>query len=118
MSANKNELASPSLDELLGSSRGDQRTFISTDKGRKSTSSRSGWRFLAAARLSPPAKSGGFGSFQSGKPRCKYPRVLPKYRNPQTSETWSGRGKRPVAGRRNEVRPQNGRFPDRRRRLE
>ncbi len=31
----------------------------------------------------------------SGKPRRKYPRVLPKYRNPQTSETWSGRGKRP-----------------------
>lgn len=30
-----------------------------------------------------------------GKPRRKYPRVLPKYRNPQTSETWSGRGKRP-----------------------
>lgn len=29
------------------------------------------------------------------KPRRKYPRVLPKYRNPQTSETWSGRGKRP-----------------------
>lgn len=30
-----------------------------------------------------------------GKTRRKYPRVLPKYRNPQTSETWSGRGKRP-----------------------
>ena len=30
-----------------------------------------------------------------GKPRRKYPRVLPKYRNPQTSETWSGRGKQP-----------------------
>jgi DNA-binding protein H-NS len=29
------------------------------------------------------------------KPRRKYPRVFPKYRNPQTSETWSGRGKRP-----------------------
>lgn len=29
------------------------------------------------------------------KARRKYPRVLPKYRNPQTSETWSGRGKRP-----------------------
>jgi DNA-binding protein H-NS len=29
------------------------------------------------------------------EPRRKYPRVLPKYRNPQTSETWSGRGKRP-----------------------
>jgi len=27
--------------------------------------------------------------------RRKYPRVLPKYRNPQTSETWSGRGKQP-----------------------
>lgn len=31
----------------------------------------------------------------TGKLRRKYPRVLPKYRNPQTSETWSGRGKRP-----------------------
>src|SRR5581483_11717958 len=30
-----------------------------------------------------------------GKPRRKYPRVVPKYRNPLTSETWSGRGKRP-----------------------
>jgi DNA-binding protein H-NS len=30
-----------------------------------------------------------------GKQRRKYPRVLPKYRNPHTSETWSGRGKRP-----------------------
>src|SRR5215831_16920649 len=29
------------------------------------------------------------------RPRRKYPPVLPKYRNPQTSETWSGRGKRP-----------------------
>ena len=27
--------------------------------------------------------------------RRTYPVVLPKYRNPQTSETWSGRGKRP-----------------------
>lgn len=32
---------------------------------------------------------------QAEKPRRKYPRVLPKYRNPQTSETWSGRGKQP-----------------------
>jgi DNA-binding protein H-NS len=31
-----------------------------------------------------------------GKVRRKYPRVLPKYRNPSIpSETWSGRGKRP-----------------------
>ena len=31
----------------------------------------------------------------NGKVRRKYPDVLPKYRNPQTSETWSGRGKQP-----------------------
>jgi DNA-binding protein H-NS len=31
----------------------------------------------------------------SERPRRRYPVVLPKYRNPQTSETWSGRGKRP-----------------------
>jgi DNA-binding protein H-NS len=32
----------------------------------------------------------------NGKARRKYPRVFPKYRNPQTpSETWSGRGKQP-----------------------
>jgi DNA-binding protein H-NS len=32
----------------------------------------------------------------NGKVRRKYPRVAPKYRNPQTpSETWSGRGKQP-----------------------
>jgi DNA-binding protein H-NS len=31
-----------------------------------------------------------------GKARRKYPRVFPKYRNPQMpSETWSGRGKQP-----------------------
>lgn len=31
-----------------------------------------------------------------GKPRRKYPRVLPKYRNPsEPYETWSGRGKQP-----------------------
>lgn len=35
------------------------------------------------------------GGLQTGKPRRKYPRVLPKYRNPKTSETWSGRGKLP-----------------------
>jgi DNA-binding protein H-NS len=40
------------------------------------------------------AQSGDPQSLNS-KPRRKYPRVLPKYRNPQTSETWSGRGKRP-----------------------
>jgi DNA-binding protein H-NS len=33
---------------------------------------------------------------REGKPRRKYPRVLPKYRNPKTAETWSGRGKQPL----------------------
>ena len=37
------------------------------------------------------ASSANFGE----RPRRRYPVVLPKYRNPQTSETWSGRGKRP-----------------------
>lgn len=41
------------------------------------------------------ADPSGSGASSTGKPRRKYPRVLPKYRNPQTSETWSGRGKRP-----------------------
>ena len=41
------------------------------------------------------AQSGLSSSLQTGKARRKYPRVLPKYCNPQTSETWSGRGKRP-----------------------
>jgi DNA-binding protein H-NS len=27
--------------------------------------------------------------------RRKYPKVRPRYRNPETSETWSGRGKQP-----------------------
>jgi DNA-binding protein H-NS len=30
------------------------------------------------------------------RPRRGYPAVLPKYRNPHTSQTWSGRGKRPL----------------------
>jgi DNA-binding protein H-NS len=38
----------------------------------------------------------GVGSQPLGKARRAYPRVLPKYRNPQVpSETWSGRGKQP-----------------------
>jgi len=32
---------------------------------------------------------------RAGKLRRRYPQVLPKYRNPQTFETWSGRGKQP-----------------------
>jgi len=33
---------------------------------------------------------------RTGRPRRKYPKVLPKYRNPSApTETWSGRGKQP-----------------------
>jgi DNA-binding protein H-NS len=45
-------------------------------------------RNFLAKEVSPSLNS-------NGKPRRKYPRVFPKYRNPQTSETWSGRGKQP-----------------------
>lgn len=40
-------------------------------------------------------KNGASSYAASGKARRKYPIVLPKYRNPLTSETWSGRGKQP-----------------------
>jgi len=42
-----------------------------------------------------PRDPNSFERVPDDKPRRRYPRVLPKYRNPQTSETWSGRGKRP-----------------------
>jgi DNA-binding protein H-NS len=38
-----------------------------------------------------------FTSMDAPRERRKYPRVLPKYRNPkEPSETWSGRGKQPL----------------------
>jgi DNA-binding protein H-NS len=40
-------------------------------------------------------KGDSFAYAVNGKARRKYPIVLPKYRNPLTSETWSGRGKQP-----------------------
>ena len=44
---------------------------------------------IGVSKLSP-------GSIAGNTPRRKYPRVLPKYRNPLSpSETWSGRGKTP-----------------------
>jgi DNA-binding protein H-NS len=56
-------------------------------------------RLAALARGMPAggqtAKGSDVPALALGKPRRQYPRVLPKYRNPQTSETWSGRGKRP-----------------------
>jgi len=40
-------------------------------------------------------KSSEFRPAGSDRPRRKYPKVLPRFRNPDTDETWSGRGKQP-----------------------
>jgi DNA-binding protein H-NS len=46
--------------------------------------------------VAPPGEQTDDESRPVAKRRRKYPRVLPKYRNPQRpSETWSGRGKLP-----------------------
>jgi DNA-binding protein H-NS len=43
----------------------------------------------------PIGEAAGTGS-KSDRPRRKYPKVLPKYRNPSApTQTWSGRGKQP-----------------------
>jgi DNA-binding protein H-NS len=48
------------------------------------------------AQLSPETQVELSSKGQAHAPRRKYPRVFPKFRNPQVpSETWSGRGKRP-----------------------
>jgi DNA-binding protein H-NS len=45
----------------------------------------------------PPAELIGARSKEAAGERRKYPKVFPKYRNPkEPSETWSGRGKRPL----------------------
>jgi len=48
------------------------------------------------AQLNPEQIDAAGGASRTGRPRRKYPKVLPKYFNPSTpGETWSGRGKRP-----------------------
>jgi DNA-binding protein H-NS len=48
-------------------------------------------------RTAEAGDAGSLGTYEKAvKARRKYPRVLPKYRNPKSpSETWSGRGKQP-----------------------
>jgi DNA-binding protein H-NS len=50
---------------------------------------------LAVLNWGVSSPSDAMRTLQAEKPRRKYPRVLPKYRDPKTSETWSGRGKIP-----------------------
>ncbi|WP_024513159.1 H-NS histone family protein [Bradyrhizobium sp. ARR65] len=48
-----------------------------------------------AEQMGEPAISSGEPT-RAGRPRRKYPKVLPKYFNPSApTETWSGRGKQP-----------------------
>jgi DNA-binding protein H-NS len=51
------------------------------------------------SRLKPDAirkyKADGRGRVEIERPRRRYPKVLPQFRNPDTDETWSGRGKKP-----------------------
>ncbi|MGV7218112.1 H-NS histone family protein [Bradyrhizobium sp. UFLA05-112] len=98
MSAKKLELESMSLDDLW-SLHGEISGILSARiKAEKQELEKRLAVLNGGTRVPRDANSFQGGSNQGGpgdKPRRKYPRVLPKYRNPQTSETWSGRGKRP-----------------------
>ena len=93
MAPKKIEFVSWSLDELWalhGEISGILSARISAEKGELDK------RLAVLSRGT--TVTGDLGDLQpvrDSKPRRKYPRVLPKYRNPHTSETWSGRGKRP-----------------------
>lgn len=54
-------------------------------------------RLAQLNRINPIGTTGGaVPNSKIGRPRRKYPKVLPKYFNPSApTETWSGRGKQP-----------------------
>jgi len=54
-------------------------------------------RLAQLNRISPLGEAGSLiAQSKTGRPRRKYPKVLPKYVNPSApAETWSGRGKQP-----------------------
>lgn len=54
-------------------------------------------RLAQLSRISPIGEAGALlPEAKTGRPRRKYPKVLPKYFNPSApTETWSGRGKQP-----------------------
>jgi len=92
MSPKKLELESMSLDELW-LLHGELSAILSARiKAEKHELEK---RLAVLSRGIVRGDSGDAQLVRDGKPRRNYPRVLPKYRNPQTSETWSGRGKRP-----------------------
>ena len=93
MSAKKVELESMSLDDLWSLHEKISAILSSRIKAEKHELEK---RLVVLNRGMDGIGQSGDSRLIDGKPRRKYPRVLPKYRNPQTSETWSGRGKRPL----------------------
>lgn len=93
MSAKKLELETMSLDDLW--SLHEEISGILSDRIKAEKNELEKRLAALGGGMAILADSSREGVSSTGKPRRKYPRVLPKYRNPQTSETWSGRGKRP-----------------------
>jgi DNA-binding protein H-NS len=93
MSAKKPELESMSLDDLWSLHEEISGILSARIKAEKQELEKRLAVLNGGMRGLPEASA--FERVPNDKPRRKYPRVLPKYRNPQTSETWSGRGKRP-----------------------
>ncbi|MGY3034391.1 DNA-binding protein H-NS [Bradyrhizobium sp. USDA 4354] len=93
MSAKKPELETMSLDDLW--SLHEKISGILSDRIKAEKNELEKRLAALGGGMAVLADSSRAGVSSTGKPRRKYPQVLPKYRNPQTSETWSGRGKRP-----------------------
>ncbi|WP_407118046.1 H-NS family nucleoid-associated regulatory protein [Bradyrhizobium sp. LMG 9283] len=93
MSAKKLELETMSLDDLW--SLHEEISGILSDRIKAEKNELEKRLAALGGGMAAWADSSSAGVSSTDKPRRKYPRVLPKYRNPQTSETWSGRGKRP-----------------------
>lgn len=93
MQAKKLELQSMSLDDLW--SLHEEISGILSDRIKAEKQELEKRLAVLGGGMAVLADSSGSGASPTAKPRRKYPQVLPKYRNPQTSETWSGRGKRP-----------------------
>jgi len=93
MQAKKLELDSMSLDDLW--SLHEEISGILSDRIKAEKQELEKRLAVLGGGMAVLADSSRSGVSPTAKARRKYPRVLPKYRNPQTSETWSGRGKRP-----------------------
>ena len=93
MSAKKLQLESMSLDDLW--SLHEEISGILSDRIKAEKHELEKRLAVLGGGMAVSADASGSGVSPNAKVRRKYPRVLPKYRNPHTSETWSGRGKRP-----------------------